>query len=457
MSRAVLLASLFFVSCEDPGKIGLNINPENSAILTKYKEFVLPSAQVQFDARSTLNSTSLQAGTYSDPDFGVIISKHYAWLGVQQSTPTLSASAAYVGTSISIQFSSIYGSESENQEIESFEVYQLASDIDPNQDYTRVDELNLGDLIGNLDILIEDKIDTLATDSLFNFSISDTFGQSIFDKLKNDNSVFEDDTIFNAFIKGIALIPSASNNKILYFNPSSFKVEIDYTEINSAGEAVERVYVLDLGGMHFYNLNADFSGTPLSGILPDNKDFTPATDYRYLQAGTMVALKLDYDSLFMFTDTIDNIVIQRASLSVGDIPINQPGSSHPFSLIGYFTDETNVWPAISGEVDLDGNELYSVLQEELVPPYIYTNPQSILLGLEDTLSFEATMSTFVQNLLDDGYSTTSSSFEEAGKMLLFAPTSSTIPQSSPSHTQTNYFKVHKDSIRLKIYYSIPNI
>ena len=453
----MLLASLFFVSCEDPGKIGLNINPENSTILTKYKEFVLPSTQVQFDSRSTLNSTSLQAGTYSDPDFGVVLAKHYAWLGVQQTTPTLSASAAYVSTSVSIQFSAIYGSESENQEIESFELYQLAGDIDSNQEYTREDEINLGTLIGNLDIMIEDKIDTLATDSLFSFNISDTFGQSIFDKLKNDGSVFEDDTIFNAFIKGIALLPRASNNKILQFNPSAFKIEVNYTEINSAGEPVERVYVLDLGNMHFYHLNSDVTGTPLSGILPDNKDFIPTTDYRYLQAGTMIAIKLDYDSLFMFADTISNIVIQKAFLNIGDIPINQPGSRFPFSLIGYFSDETNLWPAYSSEVDIDGNELFSVLQEELVPSFIYTNPQSILFGLEDTLSFEATTSTFVQNLLDGGYSTNPISYEENGKMILYAPTSSTVPQSSPSHTQTNYFKVHKDSIRLKIYYSIPNL
>lgn len=457
----VLLASLFFVSCEDPGKIGLNINPKSGAILTEYIEFVLPSNQVQFDPRSTLNSFSFQAGVYTDPDFGTIASKSYTWLGVQSSVPTLSSSAAYISTSISIQFSSIYGSEGENREIESFEVYQLADPIEEGVDYTRVNEIALGSMIGNLELMIQEN-DTLTSDSLFSFALSDAFGQVIFDKLLANDGTFNDDTVFNAFIKGIAIVPGLTNNKILQFNPTSFEIKLNYTEVNSAQEIVERTYSFDLGSRHFFNLSSNLSGTSLDGILPNNQDFIPNDDFRYLQAGTMIAIKVDYNPLFIFMDTIDNIVIQKSFLTMGDIPINKPGSGFPFSLTGYFTDENNIWPALT-EASTDTTTSFTTLQSEFTTfgspsyPGYYGNTQNIFLGSIDTLTFEATTSNFIQNLHDGGYDTSETPLEQSGNLILFAPTSVTEPQSSPSHTVSNYFKVHKDSIKIKIYYSIPNL
>ncbi len=282
VAAVVLLLPLFFVSCEDPGKIGLDVDPKNSIILTKYKEFVLPSSQVQFNPRSTTNSSSLQAGTYSDQDFGTVLSKTYTWLGTQPSTPVLSSSAAYVNTTLSIQFSSFYGSEAENLEIESFDIFQLAGNLDVGSDYLRTDDIALGDLIGTVDILIQER-DTVRVDSVFTVDISNSFGQVIFDKLKANDPIFDNDTTFNDFIKGIAIIAKSGNNKILQFNGATFNVKLNYTEQNSAGEIVDRSYRFNVGARRFYHLSSDLSGTPLSGILPDNNDFLPNGDFRYMQ------------------------------------------------------------------------------------------------------------------------------------------------------------------------------
>ena len=454
MPLVVLLASLFFVSCEDPGKIGLNINPDSGVILTKYKELILPSTQVQFDPRSTLNSFSFQAGKYSDPDFGTVSSKSYAWLGIDSSVPSLHETAKYGSISLSIQFSSIYGSEAENKEIESFDFYQLAGDIIPGSDYTRVDEILLGNPIGALDLMIQEN-DTLTIDSVFTIDLADEVGQAIFAKLAANDGTFDNDTLFNSYFKGIAIVPNTSNNKIIQFNPSSFKIELNYNETNADGEVLDRTYRFTLGSMKFFNLTSDLSGTPLNGILADNKDFIPSNDFRYLQSGTMISLKIDYNPLMEFMDTIENLSVQKAYLSVGDIPINQPGSAIPPSLVGYFTDENNKWPIITGS-DADRNETYVTLQTELVPPTIYSNPQDISLGASDTLSYEATMSTFIQHLHGGGYNTSDTPLEQGGNLLLYTSSSIAGGASSPSHTVTNYFKVHKDSIKIKMYYSVPN-
>ncbi len=463
----VLLLLSFFVSCEDPSKIGLDVDPKNSVILTRYKEFVLPSTQVQFNPRSTSNSSSLQAGTYSDQDFGTLLSKSYLWLGVQPSTPVLNSNAAYVNTVLSIQFSSFYGSEAENLEIESFEIYQLAGNLSATADYTRIDEISLGALIGTIDILIQER-DTVQADSVFTVDIDDSFGQILFDKLKANDAIFDNDTSFNEFIKGIAIIAKTGNNKIIQFNSATFNMKLNYTEENSAGQTVERNYSFGLGAKRFYHLSSNLSATSLSGILPDNKDFMPSGDYRYMQAGTLIALKADYGSIISFfegeknSDSINSIIIQKAWLSVGDVPANKPGTSLPPDFIAYFTDDANTWPALA-KVGNDSTSTITTLQNEFITqtipvfPGYYDAPQDVSLGLVDTLAYEATMSNFIQNLILGGYDTDKTPLEPQGKLLLYAPTSVTAPQSAPSHTQTNFFKVHKDSIRVKIYYSTSNL
>ncbi len=460
-----LWALLFFVSCEDPGRIGLNVDPENSTIITRYKEFVLPSSMVQFNPRSTVNSSSLQAGTYSDQDFGVVLSKSFTWLAVQPSTPVLSTNAAYVNTTLSIQFSSIYGSEPENGEIESFNIYQLSDNLDAATDYVRTDDIPLGALIGTVDLLIQER-DTLRIDSLYTIDITDSFGQILFDKLKANDIIFDNDTLFNNFIKGIAIIANAENNKVIHFNTVTFSIKLNYTEQNSAGNIVDRSYSLRLGSKRFYHLSSDLSGTPLAGILPNNTDFIPSTDFRYMQAGTLIAIKLDYDPIITFfedeknSDSINSIIIQRAQLSVGDISSNKPGAREPFSLAGYFTNDENLWPALT---ESDTDTTFALLQNEFINqtipvfPGFYGVPQEIFLGIIDTLAYEATMSNFIQNLVLGGYDTSRTPLEPQGKLILFPPTNVSLPQSSPSYSQTHFFKVHKDSIRVKIFYSTSNL
>ncbi len=464
----VLLMSLFFVSCEDPGKIGLNIDPEHSVIATSYKEFVLPSSQVQFNPRSTTNSSSFQSGIYTDSDFGTVMSNSYLWLGVQPSTPALDPeSATYVSTTLSIQFSSFYGSKAEELEIESYEVYQLSENLDEAIDYTRLDNINYSNKLGDIDILIQ-KDTKIRNDSLFTFAIEDSFGEVLFNKLKDNDAIYDNDPAFNEFIKGIAIIGKASNNKIVQFNPVSFNIKINYTEENSAGEIVERSYLFDIGEKRFYHLSSDLSGTSLAGILPNNANFQPTGDFRFMQTGTMIALKLDLNPVYDYfnnelnSGTVTKIIIQKAALSLGKVSINTPGASYPFSLLSYFTNSENLWPApavSSGSIESEFVLLQTetILGNTAVFPGFYRAPQDIVLGSTDPLRYNATMSNFFQNIISDGYNTSETPLEQGGEMLIFATTSASDPQSSPSHTQTNFLKVHKDSIRVTVFYATTNL
>ncbi|MCB0496237.1 MAG: DUF4270 family protein [Cyclobacteriaceae bacterium] len=455
---AVLLLPLFFVSCEDPGKIGLNVDPKNGVILTKYQEFVLPSAEVQFNPRTTINSSSLQAGSYTDPDFGIVSSKSFVWLGVQSTTPSLSGTAAYDSLELSVRFLGVYGSEVMNEEIETIDLYQLAEGMEPGYEYTRVDERPLGNKIGTLDFYLQ-REDTLQNDSTFTFKLSDSFGQELFDKLKANDGTYEDDTTFNAAIKGLALTSSGANDKIVFLTPSTFSVKMYYHELNVDNEPVQRTYSFTLGDFRFYNIDSDLNGTPLAGIQDNNQDFNPSSDYRYMQGGTMIALKVDYSDFFEFAaaDSNKNMVIQKAKLKIGSIEENISGSDAPSSLKGFFTDDANQWPITTEyTTSVDTADVFVQLQGDLTPPGIYINSQNILFGVVDTTAYEAEMTTLMQNLYAGEYDSEETPYERKGKLFLFPPSDPSYPQSSISYTSTTHFKVHKDSIKLEIYYTVPN-
>lgn len=452
------LLPLFFVSCEDPGKIGLNIDPKNGALLSKYQEFILPSTEVQFDPRSTVNSSSFQAGTYTDPDFGVVTSMSYSWLGRQNSTPLVNETAEYDSLKISVQFATIYGSAAIDAEVESLDLYQLDMAMNIDEEYNRTSEMPLGQKLGSLDFYLQE-MDTLQTDSTFTFRLSDTFGQELFDKLKADDGTYDNDTTFNDYFKGIAIVPNGSNDKILQLNINSFVINMYYHEFNVSGDPLQRNFAYGLGNFRFYHIDSELGGTPMSGLQPNNTDFVPTSDFRYLQAGTLIALKLDYSEFFDFAmaDSNQNMIVQRAQLRVGSIVENQEGSESPVSLRGFFTDDDNTWPLTTDyTTTADTSDIFVQLQEDLIPPGNYIYPQNITFDAIDTTTYIGQMSTFIQNMYSGGYDSEDTPYETRGELILFPPTDLDFPQSAPSHVLTNYFKVHKDSIRLRVYYSVPN-
>ena len=69
----------------------------------------------------------------------------------------------------------------------------------------------------------------------------------------------------------------------------------------------------------FSQIKNDRSSSDLAGLTQYAQDFNPATDLRYIQSGTGVYTKLDFGKFFEFCDTIPNIVINSAQLSLGSV------------------------------------------------------------------------------------------------------------------------------------------
>ena len=106
------LAVLFTISCEDPGRIGLDV--ERGILSTNYKEFVLPSSVVQIDPyagdkiRTTVGMGYI-VGSYSDLNFGTTTANTYGQLRLNSLGD--SVQGQYDSLIISIRLLSSYGGD----------------------------------------------------------------------------------------------------------------------------------------------------------------------------------------------------------------------------------------------------------------------------------------------------------------------------------------------------------
>ena len=458
-STIILLSALIAISCEDPGRIGLIVDSDNGVISTHYQDIILPTSVVQFDPRNTASARSIQAGQYSNNDFGIVTSMSYTQLDLSIVVPPES-DAVYASFDVEIKFENFMGESPVNNETQTIGIYQLAEEIDSTLSYNRLDQLAINPTpLGSWQFSPSIN-DTIQTDSTYIVTLDDAVGQDLFDKLLNGDPIFDSDAAFNAYFKGVAFIPTANNKDIFQINANLLTFRLNYTEFNSDATPIDRTFEMYVGPVGFYYIESDKTGTPLSGISPDNSDFFPADDYRYLQYGTLMALRADLTPFYLLTDTLKNLIINKAEIYLGQVKNYGDDLPPPPFLQVYFTDETNEWPVVDNIGRFDSTQVgvnFIMLQDEsrLSPPGVYTSPLSTFIN-EEAFNYRFNMSVFFQDLFSGNYSSPSEPFlEEKGQIFIFGETNVLFPQTSTSHLFTSPMAIHKDSVRLRIYYTIP--
>ena len=457
---AILLSALIAISCEDPGRIGLLVDENNGVISTHYQDIPISTSVVQFDPRKTAESNSIQAGRYTNIDFGVVTSIAYTQLRLS-TIITPEATAEYTSFEVELSFTSFIGDTPLHNETQEISIFQLIEEIDSTENYTRLDILNRNSTALGVWEFAPNLNDTIQVDSTYNVALDDAVGQDLFQKLLNEDPIFDNDAAFNAYFKGIAFEPTANNSDIFQLDATGIKFKVNYNEFNSDGTPIERSYEMFISNTGFYHLDSDKAGTPLSGINPDNTDFLPTDNYRYLQYGTLMALRADLTPFYLLTDTLNHLIINKAELYIGQVKQYSDDLNPPGFLQVYFTDETNEWPIVDNIGRYDTTQVgvnFIMLQDEasLVPPGIYVAPSATPYD-PNNFNYRVNMSVFLQNLYSGNFHSDSEPFlEEKGQIFIFGETNVLTPQNASSHFLSTPMAVHKDSIRLRIHYTIPS-
>lgn len=139
---------------------------------------------------------------------------------------------------------------------------------------------------------------------------------------------------------GLAFVP-AQSSRILGFNPvhGSSQLTMHYhtpTEdsLTLSFYFTPYPYVSSNG---FNNITTSRTGD-LAGISEPYAPYYPASGKRYIQDGSTVVTELDLSDFYSFVDTLDNIIINSAELSV-DVISPPSGMGPPSSLYGMIMKE----------------------------------------------------------------------------------------------------------------------
>lgn len=435
--------AFFIFACEEPGEIGLELNPENGVFVAKYDEIPINTSVIQYENILSDNSTRIDnlnqspisggrllTGNYSTTDFGEFQSKGFTSIYLSKSGFTPDDEFIFDSLVLSIKVDYLYGDNfAGNKRIY---VHELAEEIKIDSLYlTKNSTSYIEQPIGEFNIDIS-AYDSTRVDTVYTTRLSDELGMRFLDKAITDTLVFNNNMAFREFFDGIALISEDGNNVIAGI-PAESQSTFMRLYIHDAVDTTFFSFIFqgwDTAGYnitrYYNNITLNRTGTPIEGIPDYHTEYQTNNELSYLQASAGIFTKLNLKPYLNFLDTINHLVINRAELV---IPVKNYNDffEPPSSLDLYVTDENNKFIEIYDSARLS-------ISYATVGRIIYAKEKS-----ENKGQFIGNITSYIQSLASG---TSSDSLLLIGQTNLWN-----------SVSIVNQFTTVKDDIVLRIYYS----
>lgn len=440
----ILGLAFFTFACEEPGEIGLDINPENGTFIARYDEIPIKSSIIEYEDILSDNSTRigfedqstgngrLLTGNYSSQDFGLFQSKGFTSIYLGNSKFQPRESFVYDSMILSVKVDYLYGEGGKFMGNKKIFVHELEEEIILDSLYLTKNSTPYSiDPIGEFNIDIS-SFDSTRVDTVFTTRLADEFGKRFLDKAKTDTMTFENNVEFRKFFNGIALVSDNTNEVVVGIHAEN-SATFMRLYFHDSEDTTSFTFVLqgwDTEGFnitrYYNNIILDKSGTPIEGIVDFHTDFETDNGLSYIHGSAGIFTKLNMGSYFNFLDTIDNLVINRAELV---IPV-ESYNDHlvpPNPLDVYISDQDNKFI----KFDVSATD------------FVYVTANSRLVFTKDSIEnnglFVGEITDYIQGL---------SSGTITDSLLL-------IGQSSlwNSVINVNQFITTKDEISLRVYYS----
>lgn len=339
---SALAVALFFLSCEDETRLLGYKNP-TSKFQVNYVEIPIESSVLLLDSQRTSNflftneTNRFLIGQYVDDQFGSVSTAAYTQYFTNSGTK-LPANAIYDSVTLQLTFDFYnYGSKLATTS-QSISVYEVDEELKRenirnyfNKSEVQVNPTPLGSKTFSInptafeEYLTNQQDTNTENDTVLTMKIplDPLFGQKIFEsaiKYRDATTVADSAFVFLAefpkIFKGLA-IKSDVGDKIIGFNPlSSTAIIVHY----HTAELNNQTFHLGLANViGFSQIIGDRSATALAGLNQYAQDFYPDDDLRYVQSGTGIFTKLDFGKFFEFADTVPNLVINSAHLTLASI------------------------------------------------------------------------------------------------------------------------------------------
>jgi hypothetical protein len=338
-----IAVALFFFSCEDEKSLLGYRNP-NSKFKSYTVEINLESSVMLLDSVKSSNGAftseadRLLVGEFTD-ELGKIsstgITQYYSF-----SRDTIWSDAQLDSVKLLLVYDGYYYGDRAQTPI-NFTVNKVETKLDyfQKRSYISRTEVELGEEIGSVTTdIIPDSLSGKNYDTLF-IPLSESFSAELWkvvtDFKENKNDIYSSLDKFTDEFKGIALKGDASKNIAVGFKPFS-TVLVMYYHSPKKNNLVVTFKARNEGSsgsttlVSYSNIQADRSASPLAGLTGYMNEFKPVDDQRYIQAGTGIVTKLNFDNFYHFVDTLTtDVIINEAQLLITDVATNPDGESLP--------------------------------------------------------------------------------------------------------------------------------
>ena len=363
----ILGLALFTFACEEPGEIGLDINPENGAFIARYFEVPLDNSITQHEdiladnsvrvdepSQQPISDGRLLVGSYNSAEFGDFNSRAFTSIYLSK-IDFFPEGYTYDSLVLYTRVDYLYGNNFLGNK--RLFVHELSEEIKLDSVYlTKNSTPYHADPIGefNFDISL---VDTLFVDTVYSAKLSDELGMRLFDKALTDTLAYQNNEEFRRIFNGIALVSDEANGMVAGIHAESqntymrmyihkpdtntffdYRVE-GYTQDTVFTENDTLYYPVNIT-RYYNNIRLDKSGSPISGIPGYYEDFETDNDLSYIQGSSGVFTKLNFGKFYNFLDTVQDHVINRAELVI-PVKTYDDFLDPSLSLALYLTDESN--------------------------------------------------------------------------------------------------------------------
>lgn len=292
----VIITCLIIYSCSRPEDATSLIGQDWVESKTKVyfiDTLTVESATFQFDSLAVNGLNRLLAGSYDDAVFGRTQTKIFSQLS--NSVYDIDNDAVYDSIALIMNYDGYFYNDT--IPIQRLNVFRVNEDIKPeNGVYYNTTSFNIETVpIGTQLFEAEPKSDSL------HISMDDTYGNELFDKIRN-NDINNIDEFLNEY-KGISIAPDESNTAILGFTKDSF-VRMYYS-IEVDGDIEEKTIDMPFNTVNsFTQTIADRTGTVFE-LIEDQETIIPSidTDNRsFIQAGTGLVTRINIPHIDRLND-----------------------------------------------------------------------------------------------------------------------------------------------------------
>ncbi len=182
-------------------------------------------------------------------------------------------------------------------------------------------------------------------DSSIGISLSDAFGQELFDRMHNNDDLMESESEFITHYKGLAIVSDTTvSSSIVSFKSSDGDISIKvYT--HRIGEQLEQVvyeFPLVNSQKQFTSIKHDYANTPLESVSSQQQAIPSfrIENRAYVQGGVGLMAKLQFPSMNEFL-LFENCYILKAELYLRPVAGSYNNMTLPVNVYLYHTNKNN--------------------------------------------------------------------------------------------------------------------